>query len=373
MIKKYAILFLLGSLLFGCENKSENKWIEDAQYNTAFIDIWRKISTYNTENGIITYAEVQDSKGQPYYYPLYITEEGVFPMDTDVSSTCTYSNVDACKNLFPYAHNGLDYYKGKIYYTDFVIDENVTGYQININEADINGYNHKKKFTVIDYIPFEEASGLAYIEFHRNNIYVNLFGDLYIGNLDSGKLEKVIIEGVQDVWRVFMLDETLYITTEEYNDGSKVYFDVILECDLNGKLKGMVHDNMLAALIDENFIFYRDRENLTWHTYNRNTKEKKQIDDTLYYYVLKYEDTYLLETTNMLTDTFKITILNKDGKIIHTKDYTNDEYYNGGLLYTGDRYYVCTINLQDQMEWYGYYEITDEGISNLKMFELMKN
>ena len=149
-------IIIMTCFVSGCESNPEtNQWIEDAQYNTVYADNWRKGVTFNTENGIITYAEVTNSKNEPFYFPLYINDDGVFSMDDSVSSTCSFTNVDECKNLFPDSFNGLDYYKGKIYYFDFVIDENVTGFKININEADINGYNHKVKYTLIDYIPFE--------------------------------------------------------------------------------------------------------------------------------------------------------------------------------------------------------------------------
>ena len=170
----------------------------------------------------------------------------------------------------------------------------------------------------------------------------------------------------------------MYLTAPEYNDGENVYFDVILECDLNGKVKSLVQKDMIGLFVDPYNIFYKVlKEDGSTFSYVYNRKSKEHILLPLnYMYVLKHEDKYILDTGALyeLEENGESILLymDEDNEILDQINYTNDDYYNSHPLLFENRYYVYQEKKNYDQGWYAYYDIKDNKISEIKEMEMIE-
>lgn len=386
-MKKQWLLLMIVFLLFGCSSSknedtsnSVTDWNEDVLYNRPQHDYSQIYLSYETENGIISYLTTKDSNYQDYYYPFYIMDKKVVPMMEDVRSTCSYYYPDGCNALLKASSYTVDpqYYKGKLYAIYHVPNEVGDTYDLIVVSSDLDGSNQKTILTLFEneVMDVDEDYGSTYMQIHRDKVYVNFFDKLYIGDLNTGETYRVDIPGLNRFWKTFYLEDTLYITAKEYDDGKELHFDVVLECDLDGNFKNLLYEDVMVVFMDEKYAFYRElideeKQLYNWCVLDRKTDKVKLLTDTQYYFILKYEDKYLLDTSLFGNGESKIMILNEDLEVLHEKDYTNNEYYNHGPLFMGDKYYVYTEYYDYGKQGnFGYYEISEDGISDLILLEM---
>ena len=382
MAKKNMILIILSFfLLCACDTDKKSQeidWNLEAKYNMVHNDWSTFYSIQETETGIISYYYVNDEdKDNPNYFPLYIADDKVMSLNDDVSSVCGINDFSNCDNLIqitlPIYGTGTFYYKGKIYYFDGVLDDTQQYNDVYINSSNIDGSNQKKEYFLGTFPNMINKSFYgSYIQFHKDKIYANYLNELYIIDLKEDEIKKINFPEVECVWKIFLHEENMYLTTPEYNDGKKVYYNVLLECDLDGNIKNLIEQDKIVLYVDETLLYYATVNDDVYNFYisNRKTGKLMDLEGTSYQYALKYGNQYLFDTGRLGMEFNHMMILDENLNVIHEKDYTKEDYYNDIPLFMGDKYYVIYgLKETNQWDWYGYYEITEEGISEIKKME----
>jgi len=380
MKRKIISICIILLLLCGCSSnvnisQKNSSFEKDVKYNTIHNDYETLI--HESENGIITYLK-REGRNYLYLYPLYFDGNKVRDMISDISGTCSVAMVDECDSLIHSAQSGVEYYGGKVYFLkrdDSIVDY----YNLQVMCADLDGSNQKKLFEIKNIeIDYEKSFPSTYLQIHKDKVYIQDQYKLYIADLKDSIISEVENAGVKKYWKLFLWDEVMYLTAPEYNDGENVYFDVILECDLNGKVKSLVQKDMIGLFVDPYNIFYKVlKEDGSTFSYVYNRKSKEHILLPLnYMYVLKHEDKYILDTGALyeLEENGESILLymDEDNEILDQINYTNDDYYNSHPLLLENRYYVYQEKKNYDQGWYAYYDIKDNKISEIKEMEMIE-
>lgn len=389
MKKFWIIIFTFILLLAGCSNHDE---VEDdanynleAKYNVVYGDMGVfKFMDYS-EDTILAFPPSQSmAEFGSSFLSGYLYDDQFYVMETDTSSSCSLYNAGACEGIFYTNARPVYYYKGKLY--ALLVNEynaELNKYETVIKRYDLDGRNSETLMKVdTNNVNLFGDSISSSLQFHKNKIYLTAYDSLFIANLKDKEMKKVEMEGVSKIFRIILNKDILYVAAEQYNDGSKAHFNVVLECDLDGNDKNLLYEDKKLQFIDDRFLFYTENQNDTYFTsmLDRNSGDTKPIDGKLYNQILKYEDSYLLDVDYL--EQVRFIVLNNKGEIIGEKE-ENFTTGNYAQLYLGNRYYVA-INLGDKQVtseygsgtvnviWFGYYEITEDGISDLIMLEMPK-
>lgn len=371
------ILFTFVLLCSGCQTKEDTSALADnsefdleAKYNITQGSISSQSrDILETEDSILVLIsaekKIEEEIPSILGYLDKNSDEIMF-FNKNAASLCTPEEPSSCSGVF--FNNTLNYYKGHLYYLDQNYDWDTDTMTAVLNRCDIDGRNKETIYTfdLSNVNVFTGSWTSPFIEFHKNKIYVQLLNKFYYGDVDSLDIKEIALDGVKNIDKLCICNDVMYFYTERYDDGNEVHFDAVLECDLEGNIKQVLYEDMLFAFMDKDNVFYYSKD-LTEDEYpdgyymiNRETNEVKRVADYAFF-ILRYKDTYLLDTSDMDNKNSKILILNKEGDVLLEKSY-QCESDQLAQIFTGNRYYVWKDGRL------GYYEITDEGISDLILF-----
>lgn len=369
MLKKFIpLLFVLLLLYSGCQSKQdEHEMADDAKFDleAKYNTLQNSLSNHSrymmeTEDSKLVFPNATkevDKKGIPQIAG-YIIDDEVQLFQKNTSSVCTLDNPNDCAGLF-WNNEFISYYKGQLYYLDLNYDLDTDMWVYALMRCDIDGKNAETIDTFTSK-PDEHIATSPYIQFHKNKLYLQIDDVLYCADVDSLDIQQIELTGVKGIYSIFFYGDTMYMLADTYDDGSKVHFYPILECDVDGNIKQLIYEGEYAYFIDETYIFYAGKNYDALYMLNRETKETKKLLDSDSY-VLKYNDTYLLDTSGSdSSDHSEILVLNQEGEVLFEKSFSSNDEWTA-QLYTGDRYYVSSNG------WFGYFEINENGISDLIM------
>lgn len=359
-MKRFLMLLSLFMLL-GCSNKDDilnSKYKLSANYNELHNSHSAMKTMIQTEENLLFYPKI-DYKQNSYNLAMYLdADDKIAALQNDASKICTKNDLQNCSYIdidVPY------YYKGYLYSLKTEYNTNTNDYNTYIERCELDGTKSKKVYEFEKDTKGNHMMTSSFIQFHNNRIYILYNDQIYYGNIDNLKLKQWKQEGLKGINSIFMYDEKMYLLADSFDNGKKLDFDVVLECDLDGNNKEVIYKNALVYFIDENVLFYLNSDEWNTYYYNFATKESKMILEGPCPYFLKQEDRYVLDSI-MINDAPKILVVNKDGVILGSRELKEDENHYP-QIFIDNKLYV------DMVDGYGYYEITEDGISDLKILE----
>lgn len=338
MKKLMYICLLCILILAGCTSDNTNKtWDEEHRLNSLNHTIFEK------EDSVDVFINVN---GNSVLYSLDIDKNTLHQEKKNIHfQKSAVTDVMYYKNN--YYHLGVDSedgktLKAKLYVSDLKGNKPTLVYEVAEKELNV-----------------EETLDLPKLVIHKDKIYMIVFDSLYIGGLEE-KPYKVELE---NIWNVFVQDDTLYVFSSEYADTPWT----LLECDLKGNVKNVLYDHVLVTYVDESFMFYKKtgvEEQEKLYILNRENNEEIFVEDTLNCYGVLYEDgIYVFETRKNGYTTRTINVMNEEGKITsknHNETLTIE-------LLKNHKIYVNGGGIKDN--YIGYFEIKENEISDLLKLE----
>ena len=359
----FVCLLLLCS---SCGIKKQNQTNGDAKYNSQQ-QVLSSVAMIESDDGVIAYPKAE-GRNDTFFFPISISKDGITSLQDKAYSTCSYTNVDACANLTKAYNVHVQYYEGNIYFYEKRIEvEKRLNYLLNIDihTANIDMKQKNKAYTINSFgepVFYEMSYTFANVQFHRGKVYACYNNELYVGDIETTSLKRLDTFEQKSILKVFFDEENMYIYIKKYGDTNGIHKNAVLLCDLNGNVKSILYENLNVMFIDNKNIFFskkNEQHETTLHVLNQKTKTIKEVDGNAYEYIYKYDETYLLDTMKRKYNVNYLTILDEGANVILKEEYTDEAIHTSGI-YMKDVYYVFDY----KTNWFGYYEIKDDQISD---------
>lgn len=352
-MKRLWLVLLL--LCTGCTNVTSNQnndWNSVANYQVLRngMSVMSKMEV--TETSILAFPQANITDEGEVYIPSYIQDDQVILMDQSPSSSCSLEKPTACEYTIsgdktPY------YYQGKLYYIGQNYDASTDRFIEAIFQSEVDGSNQKMIYTFNKNEENSEGWNSSFLLFHKGNMYAYHQDTLYIGDLSKNSFHQVSLPNISGIYSLFFVEDTMYVCTEEYDDGNTIHFYAVLACDLQGNIKDLVSEDYITYYIDNDVMFYLNKEENCTYMFLRSEHKHIKLLNSPCAYFFSYNDTYVVDGVTFEDN--RLLVVDKQGTILKDYTYTDDFHYP--QVYTGDKLYVWNNN------WFGYYDLTADGIT----------
>ena len=171
-------------------------------------------------------------------------------MDSNPESGCDFDNVDSCSSISDEMRSNYTVYGDKLYYVveDFDKKDQLTE---TIIRSNFDGTEEEKLLSVTKGDEGEDVSFAFTI--HRNVLYYAESNKVHAYDLSDNEDEICFeLEPDTKIINMFFEDDSVYITTEIYQDKQEVIKNAIL--------KGSLTDNSLKVWQKEKSVYYANSQ-----------------------------------------------------------------------------------------------------------------
>lgn len=323
-----AVLFL-----YGCSSNNEQKVDEsllhyEADYSTLKNSMASAISVTDINKGVLLFPSFQDDKGA-HQYAVFHDEKNLQILDSDPESGCSFDNLEKCSSVSDKTRFNYYTYGDKLYYFEENLDKDdsviETIKRSNFDGSDEESLCSVKKGNKDDSISFS-------FTIHKNILYHVEQNKIHAYDLGNNE-DKISFEFDDKtvISNLFFEDDTIYITSELYQNGEEVIRNVIL--------KGSLSDHKAEVWMKEKDVYYvcsdflielgHDDEDGSVYYYDIASKERKKLLDSYSYSAFVTDKNIVLCDIDLKN----LYLFDRNGELLDKTVCVNEEGQPQGIMH----------------------------------------
>ena len=328
---KIAAGFIIVAILSGCDSR-QTQTVDDkalhyeADYATLMNSMKSSSNMTDVNGGVLLFPTFENSTGMHNYVAFYDGKNTEI-MDSNPESGCDFDNIEKCSSVSEDVRFNYTVYGDKLYYVVDVFDKNDQLSEI-VKRSNFDGTEEETLCSVKKSDEEEDVSFSFTI--HKNILYYIDKNEIHSYNLADNKDEVIFkFEENTKIDSMFFEDDTIYITTQFYQDEKEIIKNAILKGSLSEHSVQLWQKEKSVYYASSQFLIELGDEEEAVYYYDIQTKKRKKLLDT-YSFSAFVSDEYIMLCD---IDIKNLYLFNKKGELLDKAACENQKGLPQGIMH----------------------------------------